>query len=157
MKANANESVYWPGMDASICSIRANCIVCSNITPSQPRESIILTQSPDWPFQQIVMDLFYVGDHVYLACADRLTGCLILYRLEPDHITKSKLMSICRQLFQAPEELSTNGGPSFTSCIFQEFLRTWCVKHRLSSVTYPQSNNQADLAVSFVNRFQRYK
>ena len=155
MKARANESVYWPGMDASIRSIRANCMTCSTIAPSQPRETIILTRSPDWPFQQIVMDIFYVGDRTYLACADRLTGWLILYRLESGHTTTTKLMSICRQLFQtygAPEELSTDGGPPFTSSTFQEFLRTWCVKHRLSSVAYPQSNGRAELAVKTAKR-----
>ena len=78
MKVCANESVYWPGMDASIHSIRANCMVCSNIAPSQPRKPIILTRSSDWPFQLIVMDLFHIGDHAYLACADRLTDRLIL-------------------------------------------------------------------------------
>ena len=80
MKARANESVYWPGMDASIRNIRANCMLCSTIAPSQPRELIILTQSPEWPFQQIVIDIFYIGDRTYLTCSDRLTGWLILYR-----------------------------------------------------------------------------
>ena len=101
MNAHANESVYWPGMAASIRSIRANCMVCSKINPSQPQEPIILTWPPDWPFQQIVRDLFYVGNHAYPACADRLTGWLILFHLEPGYTTTSKLMSICRQLFQA--------------------------------------------------------
>ena len=93
MKARANESVYWPGMDASIRNIRANCMVCTNIAPSQPREP--MTRFPDQPFQQIVMDLFHIGDHTYLACADGLTGWLILYLLEPGHATATKLMSIC--------------------------------------------------------------
>ena len=97
MKARANESVYWPSMNASIRSIWANYKVCLNITPSQPREPNILTQSPDWPFQQIVMDLFFVADHAYFACADRLTGWLILYHQEPGHATTSKLISIYRQ------------------------------------------------------------
>ena len=155
MKARANESVYWPGMNASIRSIRANCMVCSTIAPSQPREPIILTQSPEWPFQQIVMDIFHIGDRTYLTCADRLTGWLILYRLEPGHATSAILMPICRQLFQtyaAPEELGTDGGPSFTSSTFQEFLKTWCVRHRLSSVAYPQSNGRAELAVKTAKR-----
>ena len=43
MKVHADESVYWPGIDASICSIRTNCMVCSNIPSSQPWELIILT------------------------------------------------------------------------------------------------------------------
>ena len=74
MKARANESVYWPGMNASIRTTRANCTECSRIAPSQPREPITLTVSPDWPFQQIVLDLFHAGGQTYLACADRLTG-----------------------------------------------------------------------------------
>ena len=155
MKARANESVYWPGMDVSIRSIRANCMECSTIAPSQPREPIIQTQSPEGPFQQIVMDIFYIGDCTYLTCADRLTGWLILYHLVSGHATSTKLMSICRQLFQiygASEELSTDGGPPFTSSTFQEFLKTWCVRHRLSSVAYPQSNGQAELAVKTAKR-----
>ena len=31
MKARANESVYWPGMNASICNTRASCI-CTGLT-----------------------------------------------------------------------------------------------------------------------------
>ena len=155
MKARANELVYWPGMDALIHSIRANCMICSNITPSQPQEPIILTRSPDWPFQQIVMDHFYVRDYAYLACADRLSSWLILYHLEPGHTTTSKLMSISQQLFQAygaSDELSTDGGLPFTSSTFQEFLRMWCVKHRLSSVTYSQSNGRAEIVVKTTKR-----
>ena len=64
-------------------------------------------------------------------------------------------MPISPQLFQtygAPEELSTDGGPLFTSSAFQEFLRTWCVKHRLSSVAYPQTNGREELAVKTAKR-----
>ena len=99
--------------------------------------------------------LFYIGDHTYLACTDRLTGWLILYHLEPGHATTTKLMSICQQLFEtygAPEELNTYGGQPFTSNTFQEFLWTWFVKHRLSSITYPQSNGRAELAVKTTKR-----
>ena len=101
------------------------------------------------------MDIFHVGHVTYLACADRLTGWLILYHLKPGHATTSKLMSICRQLFQmygTPEEISTDGGQPFTSTAFQEFLQTWGVKHRRSSVAYPQSNGRAELAVKTAKR-----
>ena len=74
MKACANESVYCPRMNASIRNTRAGCTYCSRIAPSQPNEPIKFTPSPDGPFQQIVMDLFLVGNHEYLACTDRLTG-----------------------------------------------------------------------------------
>ena len=69
------------------------CYTKRSIASSQSWEPVILIHSLDWLFQQIVMDLFYVGDHAYLACTDRLTGWLILYHLEPGHATTSKLMS----------------------------------------------------------------
>ena len=55
-------------------------------------------------------------------------------------------------VYGAPKELSTDGCPPFTSSIFQEFLRMWYVKHRLSSVAYPQSNGRAELTVKTAKR-----
>ena len=102
-----------------------HCPTCATIAPSQPREPIIMTPATEWSFRHIVMDIFHVGHVAYLACADRLTDWFIMYRLKPSHTIASKLMSICRCLFQTygtPDELSTDCGPPFTSSIFQEFL-----------------------------------
>ena len=77
------------------------------------------------------MDLFDVGSFMYLACADRLTGWLILYHIRPGQAVASRLISICREIFQtygAPEELSTDGGPPFSAYSFQRFLKYWAVK-----------------------------
>ena len=155
MKARANESVYWPGMNASIRNTRASCMFCTKFAPTKTKEPINLTQYPDGPFQQIVMDLFYVGNHGYLACADRLTGWLILYHLSNGQANASRLISICRDIFQsygAPEELSSDGRPPFTSLPFTQFLQDWAVKHRLSSAAYSQSNGRAELAVKSAER-----
>ena len=140
-----HERVYWPGMNSSIHTFKAHCTTCATIDPSQPREPIILTPAPEWPFQQIV-DIYHVGYVAYIACTDRLTGWLFLCHLKPGYATSSKLMSICRHLFQTystPDEPSTDGGPPFTSSKFPEFLQTWCVRHTLSSVPYSQSNARA--------------
>ena len=101
------------------------------------------------------MDIFHIGPIVYLVCADRLTGWLILCHLKLGYATTYKLMSICQQLIQTygtPDELNTDSSLSFTSSIFQEFLQMWCVKHRLSSVKYPQPNGQAELTVKTTKR-----
>ena len=123
MKACTNDTDYWPGMNVSIHNLRVNCPTCPTIAPSQPWDPIIMTSALEWPFQQIVMDIFPLGHIAYLACADRLTGWLILYHLKPGHAPTSKLMSIFWHLFQTystPDELGTNGGPPFTSSMFQE-------------------------------------
>ena len=46
MKTRANNSVYWPGMNASIHNFRASCSTCAIITPSQLREPITMISSP---------------------------------------------------------------------------------------------------------------
>ena len=91
----------------------------------------------------------------YLACADRLTGWLILYHLSHGKANASRLISICRDIFQSygsPEELSSDGGPPFTSLPFTQFLRDWAVIPRLSSATNPQSNGWAEPAVKSAKR-----
>ena len=101
------------------------------------------------------MDLFPVGNHEYLACADRLTGWLILYYLSHGQANASRLILICRDIFQtygAPEELSSDGGLPITSLPFKQFLQDWVVKHRPSSVAYPRSNGWAELAVKSAKR-----
>ena len=47
MKACTNDSVYWPGMNASICNFRANCSICATFASSQPWEPITMTPSPN--------------------------------------------------------------------------------------------------------------
>ena len=91
IKAHANDSVYWPGMNVSICNFRASCSTCAR----QPQEPITMTPAPEWPFQQIVMEIFYIGHIAYLACADRLTGSLILYHLKhmPPQMNSAQTMA----------------------------------------------------------------
>ena len=52
-------------MNASVHNVRANCTVCLNIILSQPRVLITWRPSPDWPFQQLVMGFFHVGEQGY--------------------------------------------------------------------------------------------
>ena len=43
MRARANDSIYWPGMNASIRNFRANCSFCTTIAPSQPQCTTTIT------------------------------------------------------------------------------------------------------------------
>ena len=54
-----------------------------------------------------------------------------------------------------PEEISTDGGPQFTSHQFKLFLKTWDIHHRLSSAEYPQSNGRAEVGVKTAKRIIR--
>ena len=150
MKARANATIYWPGMINNICSTKYNCKHGNEIAPSQTREPLMATPSPDWPFQLICADYFELNNHSYLAIVDRFSGWLNIYHFKPGCSTNNTLISTCRSLFiayGAPEEISTVGGPQFMSNEFQNFLHQWGVRHRRSSANYPQSNGRAELGV----------
>ena len=54
--------------------------------------------------------------------------------------------------FGVPLEISTDGGPEFTSYETENFLKRWGVKHRLSSAYHPRSNGRAEVAVKSMKR-----
>ena len=56
------------------------------------------------------------------------------------------LTSFCMQ-FGIPEEVSTDGGPEFTSGEMAELLQDFGIRHRVSSVYHPHSNLRAELGV----------
>ena len=154
MLSRANQSIYWPSIETAIRNTRHNCLRCNELAPSHSKESLIPSPAPQYPFQQICMDYFHIDHHTYLSSVDRYSAWITLYHLAQS-ATSKQLISTCRSLFIAygvAEELSSDGGPQFTSHEFQHFLRDWGVSHRLSSALYPQSNGRAELGVKSAKR-----
>nr|XP_039264278.1 uncharacterized protein LOC120340092 [Styela clava] len=157
MVARAKDCVYWPGMNKCILNFKSSCSTCSYIAPSQVQETIIPTPPPQWPFQQICADLFYLNGNDYIAITDRFSGWIEIAHFHRSPSTK-RIIPVFEQLltrFGCAEELSTDGGPQFASEEFKKFLEIWGVKGRISSAHYPQSNGRAELAVKTVKRLIR--
>ena len=85
MKARAAHCIYWPGLDAAIRNFKNTCPNCMKHAPSQQAEPLVLTPSPEWPFQQICMDYFSIEKHEYLSVVINIVGgsvCTISSREE---------------------------------------------------------------------------
>ena len=153
MLANARESFFWPGLDADIRQLRAQCRQCNEGAPSQPSEPEITTPLPEYPFQQSVMDLCDLQGHNLLIYADRYSGWIEVAKL-----SNKSFRTIRHFLLQwfanygVPEELSSDGGPPFNGREYDEFLKAWDVRKRLSSAYYAQSNGRAEAAVKSAKR-----
>ena len=157
MKSRANESIYWPGINADIQRKRNGCSTCNTIAPSQAREPLQMIAPPDYPFQHICMDAFQMGNHHYIAAVDKFSGWLIIFHTKRD--PKAKHVIEClRSIFETfgtAEKLFTDGGTPFQASETQQFLNRWKVVQVTSSARHAQGNGRAELAVKSAKRIMR--
>ena len=148
MQAHARQRLFWPGLDAAIRLIRAQCQDCNNIARSQSEEPLVEAKTPEFPFQSTSSDLFHHQGHKFLLYVDRFTAWLEI-ALTP----RSDAETVCNKLrqwftaFGVPSELTSDGGPPFDSNTYLQFLSDWGISRRLSSAYFPQGNGRAELGV----------
>ena len=158
MQSRARSIVFWPGMSAAIQVTRDTCSTCNKSAPSQAATPPArASDMPATPFESIFADFCDYGGCHYLVVGDRLSGWVDIFRTPPGspQAGSAGLISCLRHLFATfgvPETLSSDGGPEFTASATSDFLSRWGVFHRISSVSFPQSNGRAEVAVKKAKR-----
>ena len=157
MESRARAIVFWPGLTDDIRTQRNSCSACNRAAPSQAATPSRPTPVPSTPFESIYADFFmYAGNH-YLVAGDRLSGWVEIFKA-PSGTAQSGangLILVLRDMFATfgvPEDMSSDGGPEFTAALTLKFLENWGIKHRISSVSYAQSNGRAEVAVKKAKR-----
>ena len=90
-----------------------------------------------------------------MVTVDRLTGWPDVRRAKYSESGGAGLVKILRNLFITfgiPEELASDGGPEFVSGEVQKFLGRYGIRHRLSSVGNPHSNQRAEVGIKSMKR-----
>ena len=152
MIARASDAVYWPSMTTDISKIRNACTHCNRIAKSNPMQPPADPTHPDYPFQRIASDYFQHGNNDYVVMVDRYSGWPMVYKSESGAKGLVKRLRETFVTFGVPEEITSDGGPEFTAGVTQQFLDSWKVHHRRTSVANPHANSRAEIAVKTVKR-----
>ena len=152
MCARANDSVYWPNISVDITRVREECTHCHRIAKSHPMMPPEDISPPEYPFQKICSDYFSYNNVDYVVIVDRYSNWPMVFKSESGAQGLVKRLREVFVTFGVPEELTSDGGPQFTAWKTKEFLESWGVHHRISSVANPHSNSRAEIAVKTVKR-----
>ena len=105
----------------------------------------------------IFADYFKLEDKNFLIIGNRLSGWTEVFcNSGEDSAAGSK--GLCKALrhvfttFGVPDDLSSDGGPEFTSEETEDMLKRWGVNHNPSSAYFTQSNGRAEIAVRITKR-----
>ena len=160
MTLRAQECVFWPGISNDICQVRQECRSCDQYAPSQPIMPAAIPTVCEYPFQAVASDFCDFGGSHYLITVDRFSNWPTVSFVKPRASSSGTkgLLGALRMLFGTfgiPEELSSDGGPEYSSKTFDDFTKKWGIRHRVSSVNHAQSNGRAEVCVKTVKRLLR--
>ncbi|UYV78715.1 K02A2.6-like [Cordylochernes scorpioides] len=134
----ARESLFWPRMSIDIAE-----------KPLKP------FPVPDYPWQTVSLDIFYIQKKPHLLVVDRYSGYPEVFALDPPTAinVKNKLRETFAR-FGIPETMMSDNGPPFRSEIMTDFCirwgeDAWCQMHPRETWTTVKISAQADSPQSF--------
>lgn len=155
MKAAARERMWFPGIDAHLERVAAECGVCARLRPAPPHAPLAPWPFPPHAFHRIHLDfLGPFNDQMYLIIVDAFSKWVECYCMRTSYGTKAvieKLVDFMSR-FGVPHTLVSDNGTSFTSQDFSHFCAINGIRHIFSPAYHPASNGQAESFVKIVKR-----
>ena len=128
----AHECVYWPGMNSNLKEYFQKCELCNSHGQKQQKETLMLLEATDRPFEKIGVDLFELNKCNYLVTVDYFSN---FWEIDP--LTSITTAAIVRKLkghfarHGIPLVLVSDNGLQFSSQEFKKFVTEWDVEHQV--------------------------
>ncbi|UYV68199.1 hypothetical protein LAZ67_5003368 [Cordylochernes scorpioides] len=120
-------------------------------TKSKIRQPLKPFPVPDYPWQTVSLDIFYIQKKPHLLVVDRYSGYPEVFALNPPTAinVKNKLRETFAR-FGIPETMMSDNGPPFRSEIMTDFCIKWGIKQLFSSPHLHRSNGLAERSIQTI-------
>ena len=95
-KSRVASSVWWPGVSSAIEHFVQSCPTCQKLTVP-PREPLIITSLPNYPWERIAAGLFELKGSPYLLVADYYSRFIEVQKLATT--TSSNIVTQLKTIF----------------------------------------------------------
>ena len=153
MKGLAREHCWWPGITRDIETVVKDCVECNTVANAPKVAEKHVWETPTAPFVRWHIDFAHKDNTTFFICVDAFTKWPEVY-IVPNMLTEPTI-DICKEIFSRfglPNIVVSDNGPTFTSQLFQQFLRTYGITHKTSAPFHPASNGQAERYVQTIKR-----
>ena len=148
----ARVAVWWPGITTGIKNLIYRCRECIEHS-IQPREPLIPSPLPTYPWQKVGADLFELKGANYLLVVDYYSRYPELVKLSST--TSPSIVKALKGIFARhgiPEVLRSDNGPQFDSEVMTAFASEYEFSHITSSPRYPQSNGLVERSIKTIKK-----
>ena len=149
-RARARKAVWWLHISNHIKHMIQSCPECvQHSTP--PREPMISSTLPNYPWQKVGSDLFHLNGVTYLLVVDYYSRYPEITKLRSttfENIIKALHLIFSR--LGIPEVLISDNGPQYASGMMKNFSPISGFEHVTSSPHYPQGNALAERTVKTI-------
>jgi transposase InsO family protein len=149
-RALARSCVWWPGVSKELEAMITACSKCEKERVHHP-EPLRPTPTPDYPWQQVGMDLFEWNKQRYLLIVDYYSRWIKV--VQTSKTTTAAIINHIKSIFARhgiPERVVSDNGPQFTAREFVRFSEEYDFVHITCSPYHSQGNGEAERAVQTV-------
>lgn len=148
----AENKVFWPTLRNELKQLVENCSICLKFARSQKSEPLQPHDIPKIPWYKVGCDLFELKGVKYLLAVDYYSKFVEVKKLTSNTTSQTIILKLKEMFarFGIPKIVITDGGPQFSSDLFEAFAKSWNFEHITSTPLYPQSNGMAERHIQTV-------
>ncbi|XP_065188042.1 uncharacterized protein K02A2.6-like [Sycon ciliatum] len=157
MKSVARSIFWWPGLDADIERLAADCSLCQESSNLPRKDSVHHWAYPNAAFERVHLDFAEFESQQFLVIVDAFSKWIDVYELGSSATTTKTVNCLLRFIstFGIPRVLVSDNGPQFASGEFAAFCAQNGIKHHRTPPYHPASNGQCERMVQELKKALR--